>query len=100
MRSLRPTPYRGDARPCISRSWYPETAQQRSQRWTVPSCGTCNNKLGAMEKEVFNRLALCVDPRKAEAAGLSAKAIRSMGIGVEGLNLTRPRTDGRKSLRS
>lgn len=39
-----------------------------------------------MEKEVFNRLALCVDPRKAEAAGLSAKAMRAMGIGAEGLS--------------
>jgi hypothetical protein len=39
-----------------------------------------------MEKEVFNRLALCVDPRKAEAAGLSAKAVRSMGIGAERLS--------------
>ncbi len=69
------------------KSWYPKTTTGEIQRWTVPSCGTCNNKLGGMEKEVFNRLALCVDPRKAEAAGLSAKAMRSMGIGVEGLSL-------------
>jgi hypothetical protein len=39
-----------------------------------------------MEREVFNRLALCVDPGMAEAAGLSAKALRSMGIGVEDLS--------------
>jgi len=68
------------------KSWYPETTTAEVQRWTVPSCKSCNNKLGAMEKEVFSRLILCVDPRKAEAAGLSAKAIRSMGIRVEGLS--------------
>ena len=67
------------------RSWYPETTPGEIQRWTVPCCATCNNKLGRMEREVFTRLALCVDPRKAEVAGLSAKAMRSMGIGVEGL---------------
>jgi hypothetical protein len=69
------------------KSWYPKTTTAEIQRWTVPSCGTCNNKLGGMEREVFNRLALCVDPRKAEAAGLSTKAMRSMGIGAEGLSL-------------
>lgn len=39
-----------------------------------------------MEKELFVRLALCVDPRKAQAAGLSKKAIESMGIGVPGIS--------------
>jgi hypothetical protein len=38
-----------------------------------------------MEKELFIRLAICVGPEKGEAAGLSADAIRSMGIGVQGL---------------
>lgn len=68
------------------KSWYPDTTPRDIQRWTVPSCSTCNNKLGAIEKVVFSRLALCVDPRKGEAAGLSAKAIRSMGIGAQGLS--------------
>jgi hypothetical protein len=53
------------------KSWYPETATGEIQRWTVPSCDACNNKLGGIEKVVFNRLALCVDPRK--AASDSAK---------------------------
>ena len=39
-----------------------------------------------MEKTVFSRLVLCVDPLKDEAAGLSTKARRSMGIGAEGLS--------------
>ena len=68
------------------KSWYPDTTAPEVQRWTVPSCGNCNNKLGAIESKVFSRLALCVDPRKAEAAGLSAKVMCSLGIGVNGLN--------------
>lgn len=39
-----------------------------------------------MEKKVFGGLVLCVNPQTAEAAGLSAKVMRSLGIGVEGLN--------------
>ncbi len=39
-----------------------------------------------MEKELFIRLAICVGPEKGAAAGLSADAVRSMGIGVEGLS--------------
>lgn len=68
-------------------SWYPATTPPTIQRWTVPSCTKCNGEFGKMEQELFIRLALCVDPKKAEAAGLSAKAVRSMGIGAEGISL-------------
>lgn len=67
-------------------SWYPEKTPNDTQRWTVPSCSACNNRLGSIEKKVFSRLALCIDPRKAEAAGLSTKVMRSLGVGVEGLD--------------
>jgi len=36
-----------------------------------------------LEKELFIRLAICVDPTKAEASGISKKALRSLGIGVK-----------------
>jgi hypothetical protein len=39
-----------------------------------------------MEKKVFGRLILCVDPRKPEAAGLYAKLKRSLGVGVVDLS--------------
>lgn len=64
-------------------SWYPESTPASVQRWTVPSCEACNGKFGAMEKEVFVRLALCIDPRKAAAAGISKKALRSFGVGAD-----------------
>jgi hypothetical protein len=67
-------------------SWYPETTPEDTQRWTAPSCGECNNSLGSIEKKVFNRLILCVDPQKTGAAGLYAKLKRSLGMGVVGLS--------------
>jgi hypothetical protein len=67
-------------------SWYPDTTPHEVQRWVAPSHLACNNDLGPIENKVFNRLALCIDPRKAEASGLSAKVMRSLGIGVEGLS--------------
>jgi hypothetical protein len=52
----------------------------------VPSCRTCNGKFGQLEKELFIRLALCVDPTKAEASGISKSALRALGIGVSGIS--------------
>jgi hypothetical protein len=67
-------------------SWYPESTPETVQRWTVPSCVPCNRDLGLMEKEVFVRLGLCVDPRKVAATGISERVIRSLGIGADGLD--------------
>jgi len=67
-------------------SWYPDTTPADLQRWTVPSCQKCNGDLGKLEKEMFVRLALCADPRKAEASGMSKKALRALGIGVADLD--------------
>jgi len=50
-----------------------------------------------MEKELFIRLSLCIDPRKAEAAGLSRKAVESLGIGVP--NITAQERQHREALK-
>jgi hypothetical protein len=80
------------------RSWYPTSTPLEVQRWTVPSCAKCNRELGKIEKELFVRLALCVDPRKAAAAGLSEKAVRSMGVRAE--HLTARERKHREALKS
>lgn len=66
-------------------SWYPETTPKNIERWTAPSCGLCNEKFGALEKELLVFFALCMDPTKPAARGLYATVRRTMGIGVEGL---------------
>ncbi len=72
-------------------SWYPENTPANVQRWTVPSCRECNGKFGEMEKEVFIRAALCVGPVKGEAAGLSRRALESLGVEAPGISLEEQR---------
>jgi hypothetical protein len=67
-------------------SWYPDSTPPTVQRWTAPSCERCNGEFGEMEKELFVRLALCVDPRKPAAQGLSERAVRSFGVDVQGIS--------------
>jgi hypothetical protein len=67
-------------------SWYPQSTPGTVQRWTVPSCLPCNRDLGLVEKEVFVRLGLCVNPKKVAATGISKRVILSLGIGAEGLD--------------
>ncbi len=65
------------------RGWYPEDTPSTVQRPTVPSCAICNNSLGAMEKELFMRMALCIAPDHPEALGINGKLLRSFGIGID-----------------
>ena len=67
-------------------SWYPESTPGTVQRWTAPACLLCNGELGPVEKEVFVRLGLCVNPEKVAATGISKRVLRSLGIGAEGLD--------------
>jgi hypothetical protein len=55
------------------------------QRWTVPSCIPCNRELGQLERDLFIRLALCINPKSDAAFGLASKALRSLGLDVDGL---------------
>jgi hypothetical protein len=64
-------------------SWYPDTTPEQVQRWTVPSCQVCNNRFSKAERELLIRMGLCVNPTRWEAHGISTKALRSLGVGVE-----------------
>jgi hypothetical protein len=63
--------------------WYTDDTPSTVQRWIVPSCKECNGCSGKLEKELFLRLALCIDPAKAEASGMTKKLLRSFGIGSD-----------------
>jgi hypothetical protein len=69
------------------KGWYPDSTPQTVQRWTAPSCRRCNKDSGEREQELLMLTALCVDPRKFEAAGISEKVKRSFGVGVSGLSV-------------
>jgi hypothetical protein len=64
-------------------SWYTDDTSPKVQRWTVPSCKKCNGRFGDLEKELFLRLAVCIDPDRAQAAGINRKLLRSFGIGPD-----------------
>ena len=75
-------------------SWYPKSTPAKVQRWTVPSCPSCNHKYGEMENEVFVPLALslCQSPERLQRQGLSKKTLRALGIGSRGANWTQTRS--------
>jgi hypothetical protein len=66
-------------------SWYPNSTPPNVQRWTIPSCKRCNGQFGELERELFIRLALCINPLKPAASGLVERALRSLGIRARGL---------------
>jgi hypothetical protein len=81
-------------------SWYPDTTPDDVQRWTAPSCESCNGHFGELEKELLVFLAYCINPTKPAAQGLYERARRTIGIGVEGLSNEekRHREAGRRKL--
>jgi len=58
-------------------SWYTDDTPSWVERWTVPSCRACNEKFGKLEQELFIRLVPCIDPKKAEASGITNKLIKT-----------------------
>ncbi len=66
----------------IPKSWYPDTTPADLNRPTVPSCKTCNRKLGRIEGKLFFRFALMLDPDDPASSGLADRAIRSVDPSV------------------
>lgn len=65
--------------------WYPSDTPERVQRARVPSCYSCNNRLGAIEQEVGILMWACIDPSKPQARGLRQKVMEHFGIGANNL---------------
>ncbi|MFA5022462.1 MAG: tetratricopeptide repeat protein [Patescibacteria group bacterium] len=62
------------------KSWYSDSTPSNVEKWTVPSCEPCNNKLSSAEEELFNRLAICVDENDLAASGVSKKFISRISL--------------------
>lgn len=58
------------------RSWYPKSTPQDMEKWVVPACFECNNRLGKIEDEAYKKLAICIGSSNIAASGISEKAIR------------------------
>ena len=59
-------------------SWYPDSTPADIEKWKVPACFACNNRLGKAESEVLVRLALCLDPNDNKSKGIAQRALRSL----------------------
>jgi hypothetical protein len=57
-------------------SWFPSSTPENLEKWSVPSCTRCNNRLGAIEEDLFTRLALCIDEKKRGAFGIQEKMVK------------------------
>lgn len=64
----------------IPDSWYPRTVPPRD-RPVVPSCISCNRKLGKIESALGVRLGLCIDPNDPSAGDFARKAARAVNPG-------------------
>jgi hypothetical protein len=67
-------------------SWYPDTTPPTVQRWKAPSCPRCNRNLGQLEKDLFVRLILCIDPKSEAVSGLKERVLRSLGLDTDQLS--------------
>lgn len=54
-------------------SWYPESSSLGLEKWTVPACQECNNRLGTIEEEVLNILSVSLDENELGAQGLNTR---------------------------
>lgn len=62
----------------IPSSWYPETTQKNLEKWKVPACRRCNSNYGKIEKDLLERIGLCLDPKDARAIGIPERALRAL----------------------
>ena len=57
-------------------SWYPESTSADIPRWTVPACKRCNERYGELERDLFLRLAACLDTETSPAERNAYEAVR------------------------
>lgn len=58
--------------------WYPDSTPTNIDKWKVPSCLNCNSELGRIESEFLTLIALTLDPKALETAGIPQKVLRSL----------------------
>lgn len=63
------------------KSWYPDSTPPNMPRWTVPACKPCNSEHGSIERDLLERMALCVDPDDPEFGDLARKGLRALDPG-------------------
>lgn len=60
------------------KGWYPDSTPPNLEKWQIPACLKCNQRYGKLEDDLFIRLAMCINPTMAQAAGIAEKALRAL----------------------
>lgn len=60
------------------KAWYPDTTPENMEKWQVPSCLECDQRLGKLESDLIGRIALTLDAENLASKGLAEKALRAI----------------------
>jgi hypothetical protein len=60
------------------KSWYPYTTEENLEKWTIPRCLKCNQRLGKLGRDLIARVALTLDANNPSSNGLADKALRAI----------------------
>jgi hypothetical protein len=58
-------------------SWYSDSTPLNLEKWRAPACRKCNSEYGKLERSLFQRLALGVEPWIVGGEGVGERALRS-----------------------
>jgi hypothetical protein len=61
----------------IPRSFYPDSTPPNQAKWKAPCCSKCNNRYSKIEKEILEKLGLCLNPDDITARGVAQRAVRA-----------------------
>ena len=61
----------------LPESWYPEI-MDGEEKWEVPSCESCNKRLGKIEQNLLIKLGLCLDPNDLNSLGIPDRVLRAL----------------------
>ena len=56
----------------------PDTTEENLEKWKIPSCLECNQRLGKLESDLIGRVALTLDAKNPASKGLAEKALRAI----------------------
>lgn len=60
------------------KSWYPESTPKDVEKWKIPSCMGCNNKLSKVEEDFLTVIAPCIDSEHTGARGVVKRVFDSI----------------------
>jgi hypothetical protein len=60
------------------KGWYPNTTPENLEKWQIPSCLECNQRLGKLENDLIGRIALTLGAQNPASKGLAEKALRAI----------------------